>query len=118
VLSDACAMPVEAMIRKYREEFEYHITEKAMHGAIACYFTGVGRTRASINGIEAILWPPYKTACSETYRIGITRWHFDRSGRNLFLGVPDYEISCNRRGPLGLQIMMVGSSIFLCLRAC
>ena len=28
VLSDACAMPVEAMINKYREEFEYHITEK------------------------------------------------------------------------------------------
>ena len=28
VLSDACAMPVEAMIKKYREEFEYHITEK------------------------------------------------------------------------------------------
>jgi NADH-quinone oxidoreductase subunit F len=28
VLSDACAMPVEAMIQKYREEFEYHITHK------------------------------------------------------------------------------------------
>jgi NADH-quinone oxidoreductase subunit F len=28
VLSDACAMPVEAMINKYRAEFEYHITEK------------------------------------------------------------------------------------------
>ena len=28
VLSDACAMPVEAMIQKYRDEFEYHITEK------------------------------------------------------------------------------------------
>ncbi len=28
VLSDACAMPIEAMIHKYREEFEYHITEK------------------------------------------------------------------------------------------
>jgi NADH-quinone oxidoreductase subunit F len=28
VLSDACAMPVEAMIRKFRSEFEYHITEK------------------------------------------------------------------------------------------
>jgi len=28
VLSDACAMPVEAMINKYREEFEYHITQK------------------------------------------------------------------------------------------
>ncbi len=28
VLSDACAMPVEAMINKYREEFEYHVTEK------------------------------------------------------------------------------------------
>jgi len=28
VLSDACAMPVEAMINKYREEFEYHIMEK------------------------------------------------------------------------------------------
>jgi NADH-quinone oxidoreductase subunit F len=28
VLSDACAMPVEAMINKYRDEFEYHITEK------------------------------------------------------------------------------------------
>ena len=28
VLSDACAMPVEAMINKFREEFEYHITEK------------------------------------------------------------------------------------------
>jgi NADH-quinone oxidoreductase subunit F len=28
VLSDACAMPVEAMINKYRDEFEYHITNK------------------------------------------------------------------------------------------
>jgi NADH-quinone oxidoreductase subunit F len=28
VLSDACAMPVEAMINKYRAEFEYHIAEK------------------------------------------------------------------------------------------
>jgi NADH-quinone oxidoreductase subunit F len=28
VLSDACAMPVEAMINKFRQEFEYHITEK------------------------------------------------------------------------------------------
>ena len=28
VLSDACAMPVEAMIRKFRSEFEYHITER------------------------------------------------------------------------------------------
>jgi NADH-quinone oxidoreductase subunit F len=28
VLSDACAMPVEAMLRKFREEFEYHVTEK------------------------------------------------------------------------------------------
>ena len=28
VLSDACAMPVEAMLYKYREEFEYHITQK------------------------------------------------------------------------------------------
>ena len=28
VLSDACAMPVEAMIKKFREEFEFHITEK------------------------------------------------------------------------------------------
>src|SRR5262245_36404973 len=28
VLSDACAMPVEAMINKFREEFEYHITER------------------------------------------------------------------------------------------
>ena len=28
VLSDACAMPVEAMINKFREEFEYHIREK------------------------------------------------------------------------------------------
>ena len=28
VISDACAMPVEAMINKYREEFEYHITHK------------------------------------------------------------------------------------------
>jgi NADH-quinone oxidoreductase subunit F len=28
VLSDACAMPVEAMIKKYRDEFEYHITHK------------------------------------------------------------------------------------------
>ena len=28
VLSDACAMPVEAMIQKFRSEFEYHITEK------------------------------------------------------------------------------------------
>jgi NADH-quinone oxidoreductase subunit F len=27
VLSDACAMPVEAMLRKFREEFEYHVTE-------------------------------------------------------------------------------------------
>ena len=28
VLADACAMPVEAMTRKFRDEFEYHITEK------------------------------------------------------------------------------------------
>jgi NADH-quinone oxidoreductase subunit F len=28
VLSDACAMPVEAMINKYRDEFEYHVTHK------------------------------------------------------------------------------------------
>jgi NADH-quinone oxidoreductase subunit F len=28
VLSDACAMPVEAMVNKYRDEFEYHITHK------------------------------------------------------------------------------------------
>ena len=28
VLSDACAMPVEAMVNKYTEEFEYHIKEK------------------------------------------------------------------------------------------
>jgi NADH-quinone oxidoreductase subunit F len=28
VLSDACAMPVEAMVRKFRDEFEYHVTEK------------------------------------------------------------------------------------------
>jgi hypothetical protein len=28
VLSDACAMPVEVMIQKFRSEFEYHITEK------------------------------------------------------------------------------------------
>jgi NADH-quinone oxidoreductase subunit F len=28
VLSDACAMPVEAMIKKFRSEFEYHIREK------------------------------------------------------------------------------------------
>ena len=28
VLSDACAMPVETMIQKFRSEFEYHITEK------------------------------------------------------------------------------------------
>jgi NADH-quinone oxidoreductase subunit F len=28
VLSDACAMPVEALVAKYREEFEYHIREK------------------------------------------------------------------------------------------
>jgi NADH-quinone oxidoreductase subunit F len=28
VLSDACAMPVEAMVNKFREEFEYHIREK------------------------------------------------------------------------------------------
>jgi NADH-quinone oxidoreductase subunit F len=28
VLSDACAMPIEAMINKYREEFEYHVTHK------------------------------------------------------------------------------------------
>jgi NADH-quinone oxidoreductase subunit F len=28
VLSDACAMPVESIINKYREEFEFHITEK------------------------------------------------------------------------------------------
>lgn len=27
VLSDACAMPVEAMLRKYREEFEFHVRE-------------------------------------------------------------------------------------------
>ena len=34
VLSDACAMPVEAMINKYRDEFEYHITnKKCMVGA-------------------------------------------------------------------------------------
>jgi NADH-quinone oxidoreductase subunit F len=36
VLSDACAMPVEAMINKYREEFEYHITEKR------CLVTALG----------------------------------------------------------------------------
>jgi NADH-quinone oxidoreductase subunit F len=36
VLSDACAMPVEAMINKYRAEFEYHITnKKCMVGAHA-----------------------------------------------------------------------------------
>jgi NADH-quinone oxidoreductase subunit F len=36
VLSDACAMPVEAMIKKYRDEFEYHIThKKCMVGAYA-----------------------------------------------------------------------------------
>ena len=36
VLSDACAMPVEAMINKYRDEFEYHITnKKCMTGAHA-----------------------------------------------------------------------------------
>jgi NADH-quinone oxidoreductase subunit F len=35
VLSDACAMPVEAMIKKFRSEFEYHITEKrCMVGAV------------------------------------------------------------------------------------
>jgi NADH-quinone oxidoreductase subunit F len=28
VLSDACAMPVEAMLQKYREEFEHHVTQK------------------------------------------------------------------------------------------
>lgn len=28
VLSDACAMPVEALLGKFREEFEYHVTEK------------------------------------------------------------------------------------------
>jgi NADH-quinone oxidoreductase subunit F len=28
VLSDACAMPVEAMLKKYRDEFEYHVTHK------------------------------------------------------------------------------------------
>jgi NADH-quinone oxidoreductase subunit F len=28
VLSDACAMPVEAMVRKFRDEFEYHVSEK------------------------------------------------------------------------------------------
>lgn len=28
VLSDACAMPVEAMLRKFREEFEFHVREK------------------------------------------------------------------------------------------
>jgi len=28
VLSDACAMPVEAMINKYRDEFEYHVMHK------------------------------------------------------------------------------------------
>jgi NADH-quinone oxidoreductase subunit F len=27
VLSDACAMPVEAMLLKYREEFEFHVRE-------------------------------------------------------------------------------------------
>jgi NADH-quinone oxidoreductase subunit F len=38
VLSDACAMPVEAMINKYREEFEYHITEKrCMVGKVLSY---------------------------------------------------------------------------------
>ena len=28
VLSDACAVPVEAMSRKFRDEFECHITEQ------------------------------------------------------------------------------------------
>ena len=28
VLANTCAMPVEAMLQKFREEFEYHITEK------------------------------------------------------------------------------------------
>ena len=28
VLSDACAMPVEAMLGKYRDEFEFHVREK------------------------------------------------------------------------------------------
>ena len=28
VLADACAMPVEAMINKYHDEFEYHVTHK------------------------------------------------------------------------------------------
>jgi NADH-quinone oxidoreductase subunit F len=36
VLSDACAMPVEAMINKYRAEFEYHITERR------CMVAGLG----------------------------------------------------------------------------
>ena len=36
VLSDACAMPVEAILHKYRAEFEYHITnKKCMVGAHA-----------------------------------------------------------------------------------
>ena len=36
VLSDACAMPVEAMLRKFRQEFEYHVTEKrCMVGEVA-----------------------------------------------------------------------------------
>jgi len=38
VLSDACAMPVEAMINKFREEFEFHITERrCMVGAHAVH---------------------------------------------------------------------------------
>jgi NADH-quinone oxidoreductase subunit F len=35
VLSDACAMPVEAMINKFREEFEYHVTHKKCMTATA-----------------------------------------------------------------------------------
>jgi NADH-quinone oxidoreductase subunit F len=36
VLSDACAMPVEAMLRKFREEFEFHVREKrCMVAAVA-----------------------------------------------------------------------------------
>ncbi|HEX4997890.1 MAG TPA: NADH-quinone oxidoreductase subunit NuoF [Terriglobia bacterium] len=37
VLSDACAMPVEAMIRKYREEFAYHITEKRCMAGVGAH---------------------------------------------------------------------------------
>jgi NADH-quinone oxidoreductase subunit F len=37
VLADACAMPVEAMLQKFREEFECHITEKRCMVRIHAY---------------------------------------------------------------------------------